>query len=209
MTDTFEAALAELHHLPVIRRILARLALELGSNLVYHTVEHTREVLAETVNFALHDGLEARQIELLAIAAAYHDAGYLERYADNEPIGAAMAAEAMRAAGGYSESDIALVGKMILSTKLAEGPDSARRVEHDPLALYLMDADFGSFGREDFFEKCQQLIDETGTAPRNFYPIAQRLVSGQRWLTPAAHALREPKKQQNLAELEQKIQALD
>ena len=190
------------HSETLIAEVLDTLSRELSQKLRYHCVEHTKEVLGETVLFAHHDGLEAHNIELLSIAAAYHDAGYLERYPDNEVIGAAMAAKAMRSNGVYTEADIAEVEKMIMSTTFIQ---ASRRVCHSPLSAYLMDADWGVFGREDFFEKCEQLIEETGAKSEVFYRQSLELVTNHVWLTPAAHELRETKKQQNIEALKEQL----
>lgn len=205
MSSSFEETLARIASMPIVTRILEIMTRDLPENLHYHAVSHTQDVMSETIRFAVHDGVDARKVELLGIAAAYHDAGYMERYPNNEVIGAAMAADAMREAGGYSESEIEEVGKMILSTKLEPGPDGPVRICHTPLAAYLMDADWGAFGREDFFEKCQQLAEETGADPVKFQYETLSLVSNQRWLTPAARKLRDVKKQLNLAELRRRL----
>jgi predicted metal-dependent HD superfamily phosphohydrolase len=207
MTGSHRSVLAQLAKLPPIARILARLARDLPSGLRYHGIEHTRDVLSEVVLFALHDGIGAHERELLSLAAAYHDAGYMDRYADNEVIGAAMAADAMRAAGGYSDADVREVGEMILSTQLLRECDGTARVQRTPLAAYLMDADWGAFGRDDFFAKCELLIAETGAEPTAFYRQTLALVRSQSWLTKAGRELRDAKKRENLAELERRLRA--
>lgn len=208
LTGSYETVVAELYRLPVNEQIFAVLAHDLAPTLHYHAVQHSRDVFEETVRFALHDQIDARKIELLSIAAAYHDAGYMEQYADNEPIGAAMASRAMKQQGGYTQSEINEVSQMILSTQLKVTPEGGTRVELTPFAGYLMDADLGSFGREDFFEKCQQLIDETGAPPEALYQQAWRLISNHIWYTRAARELREAKRQQNLKELEIRLKSL-
>lgn len=208
MTGSYEAVLAALYQVPVNDQIFAILSRSLGPDLHYHAVQHSRDVFEETVRFALHDGVSQRHLELLSIAAAYHDAGYMEQYNDNEPIGAAMAARAMKAAGTYSQSEINQVGQMILSTQVKMTAAGVSRVELAPYAGYLMDADLGSFGRDDFFEKCQQLIDETGATPEAMYQQAWKMISTHIWYTPAARSLRESKRQQNVKDLEVRLQAL-
>lgn len=208
MTGSYEAIVAELYRLPVIAQIFETMTQKLSPDLRYHAVQHSRDVFEETILLALHDGVERRQLELLCIAAAYHDAGYMEQFKDNEPIGAAMAARAMKAQGGYTQAEINQVGQMIMSTQVKMTPTGVSRVELAPNAGYLMDADLGSFGRDDFFEKCQQLIDETGAAPEVLYQQSLRMVSTHTWYTRAGRELREAKRQQNLKDLEVRLQAL-
>ena len=47
-------------------------------------------MIKETILFALADGASREVIEQQAIAAAWHDVGYLERYDNNEPVAVAM-----------------------------------------------------------------------------------------------------------------------
>lgn len=204
----YQATLDRLLQLPLIAEILGRLRRELDPKLSYHSPQHSLDVLSDALRFACHDGLSARDCELLAIAAAYHDAGYLERYKANEPIGAAMAAAAMQSTGSYTADEIRLVEQMILSTQIGAGPMATSRKQHTPLAAYLMDADWGAFGREDFFEKNQQLVDETGADAQAFFRQSLELVKSQRWLTPGATALREAQKQKNIRTLEAQLQAV-
>ncbi|MBI4472850.1 MAG: hypothetical protein HY646_09295 [Acidobacteria bacterium] len=206
ITNAHRAALERFRFLPVIRQILTRLPLDLPENLRYHASAHTDEVLSETVLFAICDGVQDRELELLAIAAAYHDAGYIERYPNNEEIGAAMAAEAMQLQGRYSEAEIDQVEQMILSTSFSQ---TMRRTQRTPLSGYLMDADWGAFGRDDFFEKCQLLIEETGAEPDAFYRQTLELVRNHSWQTPAAHALREDRKCKNIRALQLKLERSD
>lgn len=204
---THQEVLETFTRMPIIARISTRLAGNLAENLRYHCAQHSLDVLSDTLLFALHDGVEERMLELLGIAAAYHDAGYLERYALNEPIGAAIAAEAMRAAGSYSEAEIHEVEEMILSTQLLKGPEGFSRVAHTPHSAYLLDADLGAFGRDDFWEKCRQLCEETGAEPQAFDHQTLEMLSTHVWFTPAAKVLRAPKMHQNLKELEAKLAA--
>ncbi|PKL76346.1 MAG: hypothetical protein CVV27_10725 [Candidatus Melainabacteria bacterium HGW-Melainabacteria-1] len=205
MSEPYQEVLAKFSRLPIVERIFARMAQELAPNLFYHTVEHSREVLAETLLLALHDGISGRDLELLSISAAFHDAGYIEQYRDNEPIGAAMAAAAMREQGGYTDAEIHEVEQMILSTRLYDNTGALQRVGRTPLAAYLMDGDLGNFGRDDFHEKCQQLIDENKADPRAFYRQALNLISSHSWHTPAARALRGPKKLENIRMLRKRL----
>jgi len=199
------ATLTELSNLPIIRGALVRLDQELPHALCYHSAQHTRDVLSEALRFALADGRGPRELLLIAIAAAYHDLGYLERYEKNEPVGADLAEAVMRAEGDYSDDEIVEVRNIILSTQVSQQVSGLRRTQRTALAAYVMDADWGSFGRDDFFEKCDQLIEETGASADAFYERTLQLVTGHRWLTPAAHGLREEKKQRNLQELRQRL----
>lgn len=203
-----EARCAELLSLPILKSIFDELRAKLPTSLCYHSVEHTYDVVRETVRFALHDGLDARTIELLAIAAAYHDSGFLVQPDDNEPIGAERACEAMTAAGGYDEAEIALVKNLILDTKLVAIENGILQQQPTTeLSKYLLDADLSNFGRDDFFEKISLLEKENGREPCALLLATRNLLTHHHFLTPAGNALRNAKKQANTVELDRLITA--
>ncbi len=196
---------AKLTQLPIVQQAFSRLDNELPEDLHYHSAQHTRDVFAEALRFAVEDGLGERELLLIAVAAAYHDLGYLERYEKNEPVGADLAERAMRDAGGFTELEITEVREMILSTQVTDTPTGLERTKRTELAAYLMDADWGSFGRDDFFEKCDQLIEETRAPAEAFYQKSLQLVGGHKYLTAGARALRDAAKQENLEELRRRL----
>jgi hypothetical protein len=129
----------------------------------------------------------------------------MKRYADNEVIGAAMAVEAMRQQGGYTDGEMTEIERMILSTKLVEGLEDSLRVQQTHLSGYLLDADLGSFGRDDFLEKCELLIEETNSDAQAFYRLSLQMMNKHTWITNAASLLRSDKKQENLRTLQNKL----
>lgn len=196
----YERECARLLALPLIAAIFAELERELPPNLTYHSAAHTMDVLRETVRFAMRDSVAPRERELLALAAAFHDAGFLVQPNDNEIIGADRAAAAMRGAGGYSDLEIAQVRSMILDTKLDV---TGEGVQHpsSPLAGYLLDADLGNLGRDDFWEKSELYRQELGAPAENFFGTAEELLERHSYHTPAARALRNEQKLLNLTAL--------
>ncbi len=192
---------------PLIAPLLRRLAADLPRTLYYHAAPHTDDVLSEVVLFGTYDGLGEREIELLAIAAAYHDAGFLTRAQDNEVLGAWMAVEAMRAHGGYSEDEIALVERAILDTKVVGTLYGFHQIPTTELAGYLLDADLGNLGRDDFFARGELMYRELNIPRELFLINTLELMYGHRWNSPAALALRETKKQENVAELRKTLKA--
>ena len=138
---------------PIITEALSVLEKELPKNLFYHGPDHTHEVLHEAIRLAINEVTE-RQLELVAIAAAYHDIGYIETNKTNEPIGAKKAREAMERYG-YEESEIRQVEKAILDTQLKYNANKGTLVQEcsGGISKYLLDADLSNFGRPDFFKR--------------------------------------------------------
>ncbi|MCB9030289.1 MAG: HD domain-containing protein [Deltaproteobacteria bacterium] len=192
---------------PIIASILKRLHAELPKNLTYHSAQHAEEVLSEVIDLALHDSLSDREVQLLAVAAAYHDAGFIIQYFKNEIIGAQMAREAMQTSGEYSKEEIEQVVKMILDTELKPSETGAfKQFPTTELSKYLLDADVGNLGRDDFFEKGKLLLQELKEVTlTGFYKNSVALLKAHEWHTKAAKELREQKKQENLRLLQDMI----
>ena len=212
LEDQAETILSDLREKPIIKDILDHLRANLPENLHYHSIQHTEDVLREAIVFSIHDGLEKEEIELLAIGAAYHDAGFMETEFNNEKIGAQMAEDAMRKYNGYSENDISCVKDMILDTKLVPTTKGLKQIARSKLSKYLLDADLSNFGRDDFFEKGSLHRKEAGLDEETYLTRSFELLRNHAWLTQAAESLRENTKQQNLKELSKlllKLKATD
>jgi uncharacterized protein len=200
-TEDIEKTFQRMSLIPAISETLATLQKELPPTLRYHSFAHTVEVLRDVIEFALIDKLPAREIELLAMAAVTHDVGFIHRRTDNESIGARYAREMMMKAGGYSEDEIQLVERMILDTALVSVDGALRQVPSTELSKYLLDADLGNFGRDDFFDKSDLQREELGEDVAPFRLKTLSLLSAHTWLTNAAKTTRQRKKDENIAKL--------
>jgi len=188
----------ELQKIPVIAEILSKLKEGLSPDLYYHNYEHTTEVMEEAIIFALHDNLPERDIELISIAAAYHDAGFLFRREENEQIAAKMAFDALKKSGAYVDDEIKLVCEMIADTKVLLVDHQFTRLVSNNLSKYLLDADLGNLGSEDFFMKNKLILRETGIEEKVFSRLSLSLLKNHRWLSPAGMALKEAQRLKNL-----------
>jgi predicted metal-dependent HD superfamily phosphohydrolase len=176
--------------LPIISSILQRLETELPPTLHYHSVHHTKDVLTEGIKFGIIGGLRERELELLAIASAYHDAGYLFRLDDNEVLAAELIETTMKVTGTYSEDEIKIVSDMIIDTKLNDLGCIFVRTISSHIAEYLLDADLSNLGRDDFFDKGELLKKELSLSHDIFYSLTLKLLDKHQWHTEAADGLR-------------------
>lgn len=191
--------------LPIISTIRARLRAELKANLIYHSANHTDDVMHETILFAVVDGLTEKEMELLAVAAAYHDAGFIVCDTQNEPIGAQMAELNMRHFGSYSEKEIELVKRMILDTQLVLKETGNLQIASNELSKYLLDGDLSNLGRKDFFQKVELNMAEQRLKSDEFLELTRDLLSAHVWLTPAGNALRSAGQFENLKSLNARL----
>jgi predicted metal-dependent HD superfamily phosphohydrolase len=198
--------LKELFAVPSIAEARALLRARLSPKLLYHTAEHTDDVLQEAVSFAGADKVSPREVRLTAVAAAWHDAGFTERFVENESLGARLALAAMRGEGAYTPDDEKTVETMILDTRVRATAAGPRQIPSFPLSGYLIDADVSNMGRADFFEKAELVREEQNSAaPRDFYLELLRFMNAHEWYTPAAKKAREKKKSENLAKLREMV----
>ncbi len=187
--------------LPIVaQKIILRLKEDLPSRLTYHGLPHTFEVIDESILLAETDNLAPEKIELLKIAAAFHDAGFLFKNGQNEYLAAKLAEREMKIDGNYNTSQIEEVMNCILSTKISK---DYQRISLSDLSKYLMDADLGNLGRADFFNRTELLskeldIDKTTLLERSVFLLENHI-----WLTPAGNALRETGRKENLSKLKE------
>lgn len=145
---------------PIIKRALEDLK-NLDPNLSYHSIEHTINVMKTVYDLAVADNLSPRKVELLVVAAAYHDWGYLAKSSDNEPIGARKAVWEMIKSGNYFLSGMVEVGRAISATALEKNKDGV--LVQNPkteLGKYLCDADLSGFGKPRFFNDSLNVLKE-------------------------------------------------
>ena len=90
-----------------LRKKYVKAAEQFPDVLPYHGKPHTEDVLHEAILFAMSEGVnDPRELELLAVAAAFHDAGFINNYDENEKFGAEFAEKYMSEADTYSVNDI-------------------------------------------------------------------------------------------------------
>lgn len=180
---------------PIVSAILNRLRQGLDPGLTYHSAAHTVDVLDQTLKLAAIDSVNSHSTLLLAIAAAFHDAGFLEQRADHEQISASMAAEAMRDDPRFAPKDIELVRAMIMDTQIR--PDGPMHHCSTPLSPWLLDADLANFGRADFFKQTDLVAKENHIEPEDALLSAIKLMDRHSWLSKAGIACFAEKKSEN------------
>ena len=188
---------------PLVIETVEHLASTLDPTLYYHSPDHTKDVLRQTMELAEQDALNSRDVLLLAIAAAFHDAGFLEQRPKNEPIGAQMAVQAMSASGRFSQAEQDLVEQMILDTQLVmEGP---AQISNSRLSPWLLDADLANLGRDDFWDQTKLLARELEIEMDNMLPMTRALMQRHDWQSPAAKRLFVAKKEAKFVALEEEL----
>ncbi len=184
--------------------VFSRLACDLPQELRYHSMRHTcADVLPAIERLATLAGVDGDDLLLLRTAVVYHDMGYMERYTDNEPIGAALARETLPAFG-YTPDQIETVAGMIMATRMPQSPQTY-------LEELICDADLDSLGREDYLDTSLDLYAEliaygASISLKEWYQRQLNFLSNHTYFTEVARELRDAGKQENIRRLEALLQ---
>lgn len=180
--------------------VLARLARSLPPELRYHSIRHTSaDVLPAVERLAALAGVNGDELLLLRTAVLYHDMGYMEQYANNEPIGAALARETLPDFG-YAPDQVEAVTGMIMATQMPQAPQNF-------LEKLICDADLDSLGREDYLDTSHDLYAEliaygASISLKAWYRRQLDFLSNHTYFTEVARELRDAGKQENIRRLE-------
>jgi uncharacterized protein len=178
---------------------LGRLKRELPTTLIYHSLWHTQDdVLPAAERLAEWSGIKDEPLLLLRTAALYHDLGFVSLRQGHEQLSAQIAA-AMLPGFGYSPEQIERIRGMIMATRLPQTP-------HNLLEELLADADLDALGRDDYGPRNEALRAEMAAygvtqTDKEWLQGQLEFLSNHNYFSPAAHALRDAKKQKNIEEL--------
>jgi uncharacterized membrane-anchored protein YitT (DUF2179 family) len=184
--------------------ILDLLSHKLPASLSYHNLSHTEQVQQHAALLAEKEGITGDELDILLTAAAFHDAGFLEKHQGHEQVSARLAREYLPSYG-FSLPQIEQVCNLILATRIPQSPK-------DKLAQILCDADLFYLGTDDYGRMAESLFDEF-TA----YGIVKDKMEWQRqqiaflekhhYFTNSAAQLLEDKKQKNLILLKSRTES--
>lgn len=93
----------------------------LPDHLTYHNTDHTLYVLDKAEYIAKKENIKIGAIQLLKVAALYHDIGYTISHNEHEKESSTIAKRQLKTYG-YSEDDIAVICGMIMATKIPQKP---------------------------------------------------------------------------------------
>lgn len=178
----------------------------IGKDLVFHSLKHIRRTVEAVRLIGSESGLEPEELELLEIAAWFHDAGHAHTYERHERKSAEIAREFLRERG-YPETRIEKIVHCIWATELSYKPK-------DHLEKILRDADIIHLGKKSFFKRNRELRLERER-------ILEKRYTDQEWTrddieffldhefqTEYARNEFGPQKQSNLNELQHRLTKL-
>lgn len=122
---------------------------ELPAEVVYHNFDHTVEVVNAAFEIGKAENISDNDMELLLLAAWFHDIGNTNGYANHEEESAKIAIQFLNSKD-YNTSKIVVVSALINVTKMPQQPKNK-------LEEIICDADLVHLAKKDFKEKSELL----------------------------------------------------
>ena len=170
-------------------------------NLIYHNLEHTKDVVGHSQEIATYYGLNKTETLDLIAAAWFHDIGYLYTTpAKHEEKGVEIMQYFLNKK--CTKDNLAVIEKMILATKRSVQP-------HSLSEAILCDADTYHFGTKRFFITDAAVRQETelreGREIHDWRELSIRLLKSHQFYTSYCQERLNEGKQQNISMLESQL----
>ena len=197
---------SSINYMKAERHIMRVLEDRLSDKLYYHSINHTKDVTEAAERIALMEGITDEDLFLLKSAASYHDAGFVEKYNQNEEIGMRMARETLPKYG-YTQAQIDVIDGLIKATEIPQSPKTL-------LEQIMCDADLDYLGRDDFHKIADLLrreLREHGiiNSDKLWDEIQVKFLTQHTYFTKSAISTRQKKKLKHLEEIKQKLKTFN
>jgi predicted metal-dependent HD superfamily phosphohydrolase len=190
-------------YLQHLEPVLQRLKDGLNKHYYYHDVRHTLDVIEQSQTIGKLEGVSLRELEILKIAALFHDTGFLKVRTGHEQA----SVDFFQNIGGlntltYEECD-AITG-CIIATHMPQKPKNQ-------LEQILCDADVDYLGREDFSLIAENLFLEMSACGEmsdriTWDNLQIKFLEGHRYHTASNQKRRNDKKEDNLNEVRRRVE---
>ncbi|MFO8001714.1 MAG: adenylate/guanylate cyclase domain-containing protein [Marinilabilia sp.] len=197
---SFDVRYGEIQFMDIEDSILDLLENNLPSNLYYHNVKHTVDVVTEAELIGWAEGLAKEEILLLKIAALFHDAGHIVDYRHHEHHGTLLARQILPRYN-VSHDHIETICRLIMATKMPPDPS-------DKMEEVMCDSDLDYLGRADFIPISNTLYRELNDRQMvgswlEWNEMQLNFIKNHQYFTQTARNLREVNKQQQVERLRQ------
>lgn len=175
-------------------------------NHVYHDVTHIQNVVESVATIGKAEGVSEEELEILLIAAWFHDSGYIKKVEGHEELSAEYAEEFLRK-NNYPQSKTQKVVGCILSTKVPQRPRNL-------LEKIICDADLSHLGKKNFKDRNNLFREEFefhyGKPLTEFQWLEKSIdfLTQHNFFTNYAIKELEPQKKENLSTLRKKLMTL-
>ncbi len=180
--------------------ILNRMYSELNPVLYYHNVPHVLDVLSAAESIGTAENISNTDMELLKVAALFHDCGFIVDADNHEKLGCDIARKALPEFA-FTDREIDVICGLILATRVPQSPSGL-------LEKIICDADLDYLGRDDFYSIGNKIYREF--LERNIVANEQewnelqvKFLSVHNYFTNTSIRLRAAKKNDHLKQVQQ------
>lgn len=170
-----------------------------ASKYVYHDLQHTYNVVTASKEIAVGFELAEKEIEILQLAAWFHDTGYDLGPVKHEERGATYA-ETFLQAENYPQKDIEIIKNCILATQLPQKPKNL-------LEEIICDADLSHLGMKTYWDRCGRVRQEISInigkimSEQDWINFELDFIVNHQYFTAIAQGLYNKRKKKNIRQL--------
>lgn len=172
---------------------------QVDNKFAYHNIQHTIDVVNATQELGKAHSLNPKELDLLSIAAWFHDIGY-----DKGPMGheqrSAEYAKTFLEKYNFEEADIKIIQDCIMATKMPQSPNTL-------FEKILCDADMSHLGKKIYWERCGRIRQElaltknTTMSEPEWIEFELNFILNQKYHTAQANHLFEKRKKKHIRQL--------
>jgi len=183
----------------------SKLEKEIPSYYSYHTPEHTSYVIDKAIIIGKEEKIKKNDMELLKIAALFHDMGFLENRDNHEELSCDMVIKELPS-WNFKSNELAKICGMIRATKIPQRPKTL-------LDKILADADLEYLGTDLYEEGASRLYRELihfnpRLTEKEWLEIQINFLTAHQYHTDFCIKNRELKKKEHLKRLKGNLIAL-
>lgn len=184
--------------------MMSRLESQLPEWLYYHSPGHTRYVIKKSIFLAAQEGIAEEDLELLKLAALYHDSGFLLGPENHEEAGCELASDDLMAYG-LERDKVDQICRMIMATRIPQRPESLlEKLLADADLEYLGTSNFYTFGN-DLYREIQHFNPKM--SQEEWDKLQVDFLMAHTYHTDYCKKHLEPVKLEHLAQLKEKLAA--
>ena len=174
---------------------------------VFHDFQHTKNVVESALQIGEGYSLSEKEMEMLQLAAWFHDTGYFKNPIGHEELSCELA-EAYLQEHNYPPEDIDTVKSCIIATRVPQNPQNLKE-------KILCDADLSHLGNERYWDRCGRLRQEMLMtkdilmSEQEWVDFELDFMVNHRYHTEVARKLFSKQKNQHIKQLLKQKQRLD
>jgi predicted metal-dependent HD superfamily phosphohydrolase len=181
---------------------------KLSPDYIYHNFNHTCRVVSNAKRIAREEGVGEDDIEIITLAAWFHDVGYIDGPESHEHRSAQMAEHYLKK-HGYPDDKTTKVANLIKATQLGVEPQTE-------LEKIIKDADCSHFAEPNYNLLSELLREEWKITQKKVFSDLEWAMSNRtvllqyhRYFTAYGKNVLQPLKEANIAALQSEITALE